>query len=209
MLIPISILAVFFSASILLTLAPGPDNIFVLTQSALRGKLAGWVITLGLCTGLIGHTLLVSSGVAVIFKASPLVFTSLKLIGGAYLLYLAFLAFRASATKLSPPDNGGASLFQLYRRGIIMNITNPKVSIFFISFLPQFADPERGPLMLQIVTLGFVFMISGLLVFGMISLFAGYLGDRLQQSPGALNIMNRIASIVYVALAVKLISAEI
>ena len=209
MLIPISILAVFFSASILLALAPGPDNIFVLTQSAIRGRVAGWVITLGLCTGLIGHTLLVSSGVAVIFKASPLVFTSLKLIGGAYLLYLAFLAFRASATKLSPPDNGGASLFQLYRRGIIMNITNPKVSIFFISFLPQFADPERGPLMLQIVTLGFVFMISGLLVFGMISLFAGYLGDRLQQSPGALNIMNRIASIVYVALAVKLISAEI
>jgi len=209
MLIPFSILAVFFSASILLALSPGPDNIFVLTQSAIRGKLAGWVITLGLCTGLIGHTLLVSSGVAVIFKASPLVFTSLKLIGGAYLLYLAFLAFRASATKLSPPDNGGASLFQLYRRGIIMNITNPKVSIFFISFLPQFADPERGPLMLQIVTLGFVFMISGLLVFGMISLFAGYLGDRLQQSPGALNIMNRIASIVYVALAVKLISAEI
>ena len=209
MLIPISILAVFFSASILLALAPGPDNIFVFTQSAIRGKLAGWVITLGLCTGLIGHTLLVSSGVAVIFKASPLAFTSLKLTGGAYLMYLAFLAFRASATKLSPPDNGRASLFQLYRRGIIMNITNPKVSIFFLSFLPQFADPERGSLMLQIVTLGFVFMISGLLVFGMISLFAGYLGDRLQQSPGALNIMNRIASIVYVALAVKLISAEI
>ena len=208
MLISFSILAVFFSASILLALAPGPDNIFVLTQSAIRGKLAGWVITLGLCTGLIGHTLLVSSGVAVIFKASPLAFTSLKLTGGAYLMYLAFLAFRASATKLSPPDNGGASLFQLYRRGIIMNITNPKVSIFFISFLPQFADPERGPLMLQIVTLGFVFMISGLLVFGMISLFAGYLGDRLQQSPGALNIMNRIAGMVYVALAVKLISAE-
>ena len=207
MLIPISILAVFFSASILLTLAPGPDNIFVLTQSAIRGKLAGWVITLGLCTGLIGHTLLVSSGVAVIFKASPLAFTSLKLAGGAYLLYLSFLAFRASVTKLSPPDNGGASLCQLYRCGIIMNITNPKVSIFFLSFLPQFADPKRGPLMLQIVTLGFVFMISGLLVFGMISLFASYLGGCLQ-SPKALNIMNRITGMVYVALAIKLVSAE-
>ena len=208
MLISFSILAVFFSASILLALAPGPDNIFVLTQSAIRGRLAGWVITLGLCTGLIGHTLLVSSGVAVIFKASPVAFTSLKVAGGAYLMYLAFLAFRASAAKLSPSDNGGASLFQLYRRGIIMNITNPKVSIFFLSFLPQFADPERGSLMLQIVTLGVVFMISGLLVFGMISLFAGYLGGRLQQSPGALKIMNCIAGMVYVALAVKLISAE-
>ena len=208
MLIPISILAVFFSASILLALAPGPDNIFVLTQSAIRGRLAGWVITLGLCTGLIGHTLLVSSGVAVIFMASPVAFTSLKLAGGAYLLYLAFLAFRASATKLSPFENSGASLFQLYRRGIIMNVTNPKVSIFFLSFLPQFAKPERGALMLQIVTLGFVFMISALLIFGMISLFAGYLGGRLQQSPKAQNIMNRIAATVYVTLAIKLISAE-
>ena len=88
-----------------------------------------------------------------------------------------------------------------------MNITNPKVSIFFLSFLPQFADPKRGPLMLQIMTLGFVFMISGLLVFGMISLFAGYLGGRLQ-SPKALNIMNRIAGMVYVALAIKLVNAE-
>ena len=136
MLIPISILAVFFPASIILALAPGPDNIFVLTQSAIRGRMAGWVITLGLCTGLIGHTLLVSSGVAVIFKTSPVAFTSLKLAGGAYLLYLAFLAFRATSAKLSSSENGGASLFQLYRRGIIMNMTNPKVSIFFLSFLP-------------------------------------------------------------------------
>ena len=209
MLIPLSILTIFFSASILLALAPGPDNIFVLTQSAIRGRLAGWVITLGLCTGLIGHTLLVSSGIAAIFKASPVTFTSLKLAGVAYLLYLAFLAFRASAAKLSLSKNGGASLFQLYQRGIIMNMTNPKVSIFFLSFLPQFANPERGPIMLQIVTLGFVFMISALLVFGMISLFAGYLGSRLQQLPKALNIMNRIAATVYVTLAVKLICAEI
>ena len=165
MLIPISILAVFFSASILLALAPGPDNIFVLTQSAIRGKLAGWVITLGLCTGLIGHTLLVSSGVAVIFKASPVAFIILKLAGGAYFLYLAFLAFRAAATKLSSSKNSGTSLFQLYQRGIIMNMSNPKVSIFFLSFLPQFANPERGPIMLQIMILGFVFIISTLIVF--------------------------------------------
>ena len=180
----------------------------MLTQSAIRGRLAGWVITLGLCTGLIGHTLMVSSGVAVIFKASPVAFTSLKLAGGAYLLYLAFLAFRASATKLSPFENGGASFFQLYRRGIIMNMTNPKVSIFFLSFLPQFADPARGLLMMQIVTLGFVFIISALMVFGMISFFAGFLGDHLQRSSRTQNIINRIAGTVYMALAVKLVTSE-
>ena len=208
MLISNSMLCAFFFASIVLALVPGPDNIFVLTQSAIRGRLAGWVISLGLCTGLVGHTLLVSSGVAIIFKASPMAFTSMKLAGGAYLLYLAFLALRASAAKLNPSENDEASLYQLYRRGIIMNMTNPKVSIFFLSFLPQFADPERGSVMLQIVTLGFVFIISALLFFGMISLFAGFLGEHLQRSPKTQNIMNRIAATVYVTLAVKLISAE-
>ena len=208
MLIPISILAVFFSASIFLALAPGPDNIFVFTQSSIRGRLAGWIITLGLCTGLIGHTLIVATGIAVIFQVSLIAFTILKLAGSAYLLYLAFLAFRASVTTLNLSSNGITSLFQLYMRGIIMNVTNPKISIFFLSFLPQFADPNRGSIMLQILSLGLVFIISAMLVFGMISIFAGFLGNRLQHSSIAQIIMNRIAGTVYAALAIKLTSLE-
>ncbi|MBW1643988.1 MAG: LysE family translocator [Deltaproteobacteria bacterium] len=190
-MIPISVLAVFFSTSILLALAPGPDNIFVLTQAAIRGRLAGLVITLGLCTGLVVHTFAVASGIAAIFQVSAIAFAALKLVGAAYLLYLAFGAFRASATDLTGVDNSGTSLSQLYRRGIIMNITNPKVSIFFLAFLPQFADPYRGSLMLQIVILGFVFIVSAILVFGAISV-----------------LMSRIAGTVYVALALKLAAAE-
>ncbi len=90
MLIPIESLATFFAASVLLALAPGPDNIFVLTQSALHGKLAGLLVTLGLCTGLIVHTTAVAFSVAVIFQASTLAFTALKLVGAGYLLYLAW-----------------------------------------------------------------------------------------------------------------------
>ena len=209
MLIPISMLAVFFSTSILLALAPGPDNIFVLTQSAVRGKLAGWIISLGLCTGLMCHTLLIASGVAVIFQTSSVAFTSLKLVGGAYLLYLSYLSFCSSSTTFLPLKNSKASLFQLYRRGIIMNMTNPKVSIFFLSFLPQFSDPSRGSLMLQIVSLGFVFVFSSLLVFCIISIIADSLGNHLQQSSRAQIIMNRIVGTVYVAIAMKLITAEI
>ena len=208
MLIPASILAGFFSTSILLTLAPGPDNIFVLTQATIRGRLAGWIITLGLCTGLIGHTLIVATGIAVIFQVSLIAFTILKLAGSAYLLYIAFLAFRASVTTLNLSSNGITSLFQLYRRGIIMNVTNPKISIFFLSFLPQFADPNRGSIMLQILSLGLVFIISAMLVFGMISIFAGFLGNRLQHSSIAQIIMNRIAGTVYAALAIKLTIIE-
>ena len=208
MLIPACILAGFFSTSILLALAPGPDNIFVLTQATIRGWLAGCIITLGLCTGLIGHTLIVATGIVVIFQVSLIAFTILKLAGSAYLLYLAFLAFRASATTLNLSSNGITSLFQLYRRGIIMNVTNPKISIFFLSFLPQFADPNRGSIMLQILSLGLVFIISAMLVFGMISIFAGFLGNRLQHSSIAQTIMNRIAGTVYAALAIKLTSLE-
>ena len=208
MLIPACILAGFFSTSILLALAPGPDNIFVLTQATIRGRLAGWIITLGLCTGLIGHTLIVATGIAVIFQVSLIAFTILKLAGSAYLLYLAFLAFRASVTTLNLSSNGITSLFQLYRRGIIMNVTNPKISIFFLSFLPQFVDPNRGSIMLQILSLGLVFIISAMLVFGMISIFAGFLGNRLQHSSIAQIIMNRIAGTVYAALAIKLTSLE-
>ena len=207
-MIPTNVLAVFFSASIILSLVPGPDNIFVLTQAAICGRLAGLVITLGLCTGLIVHTLAVASGVAAIFQVSVVAFTALKLVGAAYLLYLAFAAFRASAAKLESSANGTTSLSQLYRRGIIMNVTNPKVSIFFLALLPQFADPSRGSLMLQIVVLGFVFIVSTMLVFGAISIFAGFVGDRLQRSPKAQLVMNRIAGTVYTALAYKLATTE-
>lgn len=139
-MIPLETLLTFFMASVLLALAPGPDNIFVLTQSSLYGKRSGLSVMLGLCTGLVFHSFAVALGVAVIFEQSALAFSVLKLAGAGYLLYLAWLAFRASATEIQGKGNGEIRLLKLYGRGIIMNITNPKVSIFFLAFLPQFAD---------------------------------------------------------------------
>jgi len=158
-MIPVETLVAFFMASVLLALVPGPDNIFVLTQSALYGKLPGLFVTFGLCTGLMVHTSAVALGVAVIFQASALAFTMLKLFGAGYLLYLAWGAFRASATEIRTETGDGRSLGSLYLRGIIMNVANPKVSIFFLAFLPQFADPARSSLSLQIVILGGVFIL--------------------------------------------------
>ena len=203
-MIPIDTLAAFSTASILLALAPGPDNIFVLTQSALRGKMAGLLVTLGLCTGLIVHTTAVAFGVAVIFQASALAFTMLKLFGAGYLLYLAWLVFRASAEKIGTGRASELSYGRLYRRGIIMNVTNPKVSIFFLAFLPQFADPARGSLTLQLLLLGGVFLVSTIIVFGGIALLAGAIGGWLNRSPRTQLIMNRLAGVVFVGLAVKL-----
>lgn len=203
-MIPLDVCAVFFAASVVLGLVPGPDNIFVLTQSALHGRLAGLVVTLGLCTGLLVHTTAVAVGVAAVFQASVVAFTILKLIGAAYLIYLAWQAFRAGASSLANGGGGQTSLKQLYVRGIVMNVTNPKVAIFFLAFLPQFADPTRGSVAAQIVLFGGIFIVSTILVFGLVAWGAGFLGEWLKRSPKAQIIMNRVAGTVFIGLALKL-----
>lgn len=201
-------LTAFFLASTLLAIAPGPDNLFVLTQSALYGRLSGLVVVLGLCTGLIVHTMAVAFGVAVIFQASALAFTLLKICGALYLLYLAWQVFRAAPTTFEAQNNGRKGIGALYRRGIIMNVTNPKVSIFFLAFLPQFAEPQRGSLSLQMVLLGLVFISATILVFGAVALLGGALGTWLNRSPRMQVIMNRVAGTVFLGLALKLATVE-
>ncbi len=202
-------LIAFTIASALLSLAPGPDNIFVLTQSALYGRRAGIIITLGLCTGLIAHTTAVALGVAVIFAVSATAFTALKLVGAAYLLTLAWQAFRAKP----PPIDGNAGALlppapALFRRGIIMNITNPKVAIFFLAFLPQFANPAAGNMTGQLFLLGAVFIVVALVIFITIAAMAGFIADWLKGSTRAQVILNRLAGLVFTGLALRLVTAS-
>jgi len=201
-------ISAFFLASTLLAIVPGPDNVFVLTQSALHGKLSGLVVMFGLCTGLLVHTGAVALGVAVLFQASALAFTLLKVIGAGYLLYLAWQIFHTSPEQIQMNKNPQRSLATLYRRGIIMNVTNPKVSIFFLAFLPQFADPQRGSISLQMVALGGIFIMATILVFGAVALIGGILGDWLNRSAHAQKVMNWVAGTVFVGLALKLVTAE-
>lgn len=207
-MIPFDVVVLFFAAAIALGLAPGPDNLFVLTQSALYGKMSGLAVTLGLCTGLIVHTIAVAAGVAAIFQASAGAFTALKFIGAAYLLYLAWGAFRAGQSELPQGDEPSVSRASLYRRGIIMNVTNPKVAIFFLAFLPQFAEPARGSLAVQFLLLGGIFIVAALLVFSSIAWGAGFLGNWLRRTPKAQVIMNRVAGVIFVGMAVKLATAQ-
>lgn len=203
-MIPIATLALFFAASIALALSPGPDNIFVLTQSALHGRSAGLLVTLGLCTGLLVHTTVVSLGVAAIFQTSVFAFTALKFIGAAYLLYLAWKSFGAGASGLGSQVSQRPTNAALYARGIVMNVTNPKVAIFFLAFLPQFTDPARGSLTVQMLQLGALFMLATLLIFGGIAWCAGYLGEWLKRSDRAQRIINRIAGGIFLLLALRL-----
>ena len=207
-MIPFESIAVFLIASALLSIAPGPDNIFVLTQSALYGKKSGVLVTLGLCTGLIVHTTAVAFGVAAIFQTSVIAFTVLKIIGAVYLAYLAWQAFRASATSFESAGSNLRSNGALYRRGVVMNITNPKVSIFFLAFLPQFVSPDHGPLAPQIFLLGAVFICVAWVIFSAIAVLAGALGAWLHNSPRAQVYLNRIAGAVFAGLALKLVAAS-
>ena len=207
-MLPLEIIMTFFTASVLLGMAPGPDNIFVLTQSALRGRGAGLAVVLGLCTGLILHTMAVALGVAVIFQTSAVAFTVLKFFGVGYLLYLAWQAFRASAQAVRGTGREAYSYWGYYGRGIMMNVTNPKVSLFFLAFLPQFADPHRGPVVYQMLFLGVLFIIATILVFGSIALLAGTLGQYLNRSQRVQLILNRLAGTVFIALAIKLATSQ-
>ena len=198
----------FITASTLLALAPGPDNLFVLAESMRRGTKAGIMVTLGLMTGLIVHTTAVALGVAAIFQTSQLAFDLLKYIGAAYLLYLAVLSFRATGKSRLAEVKEELGSLQLYRRGILMNVTNPKVSIFFLAFLPQFTDPSRGSVTLQIFLLGFLFFLSALTVFSLISLLAGRIGAWFMQTKHGETFLNRAAGTVFGLLALKLIFTE-
>lgn len=201
-------LAAFAVTALLLAYAPGPDNVFVLTQSALKGPWKGVIVTLGLCTGLIVHTSAVALGVAVIFQTSQLAFTLLKLAGAVYLLYLAWGAWRAGAEPLSDAAMERSEWGRLYRRGIVMNVTNPKVAIFFLAFLPQFTAPERGGMVAQMFILGAVFMLCALVAFSSIAFAAGSIRLWLHRSARGQILLNRMAALVFVGLAVKLATAQ-
>lgn len=207
-MIPVDTLAVFVAASVVLALSPGPDNIFVLMQSALYGRMAGVLVTLGLCTGVLVHTAAVALGVAAIVATSTTAFTALKVLGASYLLYLAWGAWRAGPTALDDDGAGRQAAGRLYLRGIVMNATNPKVAIFFLAFLPQFVAPERGSITQQVMLLGAVFMLVALVMFCGFALAAGSLGEWLRRSSRAQTALNRFAALVFVALALRLATAE-
>jgi threonine/homoserine/homoserine lactone efflux protein len=203
-------LLLFVTSAVLLALSPGPDNLFVLTISIARGPLAGVVTTLGLCTGLVVHTGAVALGVAVFIQESALAFSLLKIGGALYLAWLAWQVFRAPAETLGARASGDGYR-RLYLRGVLMNIMNPKVSLFFLAFLPQFVSPSLDPaqdnVTLQIAILGLLFMASALLVFGLISLAAGRIGGFLRKGRGGL-ILNRLSGVVFAGLALKLLLTE-
>ena len=203
-MIPFDTALAFFAASVLLALAPGPDNVFVLLHSAAHGRRAGLLVVLGLCSGLLFHTAAVALGLAAVFAASATAFLALKLAGAAYLVWLAWQSWRAPVGAESASATPALSAGTAFRRGVLMNVTNPKVAIFFMAFLPQFANPAQGNMVGQIMQLGALFMLAALLTFSAIAFFAATVGQKLLRSPRAQHWLNRTASVVFIGLAMRL-----
>ena len=193
----------FISAAVLLTLMP--DILFVITQSITRGRKAGMVFAAGLCTGLIAHVTAVSLGVSILLMSSPVAFTMLKFAGAAYLLYLGVKAFLARRENHFELSGDAAVSGKLYRKGILMNILNPKVILFFLAFFPQFIDKGIENPIPQMLLLGLVFMVQAFLIFSMVAAVADRLARRLMQNPKVALAVNVAESLIYCVIGVSIL----
>lgn len=193
----------FAGASLVLAVAPGPDNLFVLAQSAVYGVRAGLTVVLGLCTGLVVQTICAACGVAAVVAAVPALFWGIRIAGACYLLYLAWMAWTHAVSDSEGPQGTALTGVALWRRGVIMNITNPKVQIFFLAFFPQFVQPgtEGLDLIIQMVIQGVTFIGATLIVFSAVAWGAGALADKMR-SPTFQLWLNRISAVIFLMLAV-------
>lgn len=185
----------------LLTLMPGPDIIYVLVQSVINGKKYGIATSLGLVSGIIIHTTLVAFGVSAILKQSETLFFVIKLLGALYLMYLSFLTYKSTDEVLLASKVEKKGLIQLFKQGFIMNVLNPKVSIFFLAFFPGFLFSNTLNTVTQFYILGALFMLQALLIFCIVSILSGSFTTYLQEHPKFNSNIKWFKIIVFLAIA--------
>ena len=196
----------FLVAAVLITVSPGPDNLMVLGMGISKGRKQGIIFGLGCALGCLSHTVLAVIGVSAIIAASPIAFTALKIAGGIYLLWLGINALRSrSGTKGDEVIDDEKILTRLFFKGVLANAINPKVVLFFLSFLPQFVIPSNGNIGWQMAALGVTFTAQTALLFGLLGFFSGSIGQWLKIKPRAGVVLDRIAGIVFLVLGLRLI----
>jgi len=200
----ISTLFAFLGAAMILTIMPGPDNLFVLAQSITQDKKAGIATSLGLCTGLLVHISAAVLGISAIIYQSTIIFTIVKFAGAAYLLYLAWQSFRAKGDPFTLQQQNTQAYIELYKKGILMNILNPKVSLFFLALLPQFVNPSQGHVAFQMLILGIVFLIQALVLFSLFSIFAGKVRQVIIGKPAIAKRLNTVQGILFTFIGIQI-----
>lgn len=198
----------FLAAAVLVTLSPGPDNLLVLSTGIARGRLRGIAFGLGCAAGTLSHTLLAVVGVSALIAASPQAFTALKIAGGLYLIWMGWGAIRSRGGARVGGNALDEAPLRLFLKGMVAAAINPKVMLFFLSFLPQFVVAARGDATLQTALLGIAFALQAALVFGLIGYFSGAIGTWLNRTPTAGMWLDRIAGAVFIGLGLRLIVAR-
>ncbi len=177
-----TLLVAFAIASILLIVAPGPDTLYVAGRSMAQGRAAGLVASLGISSGLVVHSLAVAFGLASLVAYVPYAYDTVRYAGAAYIFYLAWRALSDFGVRAATPSRL-APLARVYREAVITNVLNPKIAVFFVAFLPQFADPDKGRFTAQILTLAALFICAGFTYLACVALSLGALGAWLRERP--------------------------
>jgi threonine/homoserine/homoserine lactone efflux protein len=198
-------IAVFVAASLAVIVAPGPDNIYVLTRGVAGGREVALASAWGMCSGLLAHTTLAALGLSAVLARSAAAFSVVKHVGAAYLIYLGVRALLSKeGFGTSAVEEPAEQLRRFFLKGLTMNLLNPKVAVFFLAFLPQFADPGTSGTALRLVVLGLVFALLSVVVFSAIALFSGLLGDRLSSNPRYATALRWLTGCVLVGLGLRL-----
>ncbi len=173
----------FIASVAMLAILPGPDNIYVLMQSVVHGKKFGLATVFGLMTGCIIHTTLVAFGVSSILRGNDTVFFTLKILGASYLLFLAYKVYESDSTiNLKTDTIQKKTVFELFKLGFLMNVLNPKVTIFFLALFPGFLFSNSLSSIIQFYILGGLFILVSFIIFSLIAILGGIISDKLQES---------------------------
>jgi RhtB (resistance to homoserine/threonine) family protein len=195
----------FLAAGILLNLTPGPDTAYILGRSIAQGRAAGIASALGIATGSIFHTCAAALGLSAILATSAWAFSAIKLVGGAYLIFLGVKMFLQRQHPLNLPSNFRRSTaYAALRQGILTNVLNPKVALFFLAFLPQFIDPDSPAKVPAFLTLGLTFVTTGTIWCLILAWFASALGERLRGNPTIAEVLNCAVGSLFVFLGARL-----
>lgn len=196
----------FLLAALLITASPGPDNLMVLSMGISKGRRQGVAFGLGCALGCLSHTALAVVGVSAVIAASPMAFLVLRIGGGLYLVWLGVQALRSrGGAQVVRTAAGEERLSRLFFKGVFANAVNPKVVLFFLSFLPQFVVPTNGQVGWQMAQLGLVFTVQAAILFSLLGLFSGTIGQWLHKTPRIGLWLDRIAGVVFVGLGLRLI----
>ena len=206
--VDLHIVLAFALACVVISVVPGPDMAFIMANGIARGRAAGVVAAAGMSTGIVGHTVAAAFGLGAVLQAAPIALDAVRIGGAVFLVYLAITTLRSAkdVAEAAPARFGGRSLRRTYAMAALVNLSNPKVVLFYLAFLPQFVTRGGWPMPVQFLVMGAILIVIGFCVDATVGLAAGALSSVLQRRPGVQRWLNRVSAAIFGGLAVRLVA---